>query len=56
MRGDEWYVFDQANGLIKAIRAYYASPADQSAAINELIDFDYRQRGYHLQAATAPQP
>lgn len=55
LRGDEWYVFDEASGLIKEIRAFYASPADQSVVINELVDFDYRQRGYHLQAATEPQ-
>lgn len=48
LRGDEWYVFDEATGLIGEIRAYYASPANASAAINELVDFDYVGRGYHL--------
>jgi ketosteroid isomerase-like protein len=56
-RGDEWYVFDPASGLIKEIRAYYAAPAvrDTSSlpvvhgtAMGELVGFDYAQRGYHL--------
>lgn len=48
LRGDEWYVFCEKTGLIREIRAYYASPADPSAAINQLADFDYEGRGYHL--------
>ena len=48
LRGAEWYVFDA--GRIKEIRAYYASPADKSTAINELVDFDYAGRGYHLKS------
>ena len=48
LRGDEWYVFDERSGLIQEIRAYYASPADASAAINELVEFDYAGRGYRL--------
>ncbi|MBR1175249.1 nuclear transport factor 2 family protein [Bradyrhizobium sp. KB893862 SZCCT0404] len=48
LRGDEWYVFDAASGLIKEISAYYAAPADPSAWICELVAFDYRGRGYHL--------
>lgn len=36
LRGDEWYVFDTATGLIKEIRAYYASPADSSVPIASL--------------------
>ncbi len=56
-RGDEWYVFDRASGLIREIRAYYAAPAvvDKAALpqvagqhIGELVDFDYAGRGYHL--------
>ena len=56
-RGDEWYVFDEATGLIKEIRAYYASPAVKDTAelplvgsthIGELVEFDYAGRGYHL--------
>lgn len=48
LRGDEWYIFDPHSGLIKEIRAYYASPADKEVSINELVDFDYQARGYHL--------
>jgi len=56
-RGDEWYVFDAASGLIQEIRAYYASPAVQDKAqlpvvqgthMGELVGFDYHGRGYHL--------
>lgn len=48
LRGAEWYDFDPESGLISEIRAYYASPADKNVAINELVDFDYQGRGYHL--------
>ncbi len=56
-RGDEWYVFDQASGLIREIRAYYAAPTVKNTAeltqvgdthMGELVDFDYAGRGYHL--------
>ena len=47
-RGDEWYVFDPASGLIKEIRAYYAAPTVQNVPIGELVEFDYKGRGYHL--------
>jgi ketosteroid isomerase-like protein len=50
LRGDEWYVFDAGSGLIKEIRAYYASPADGSVPIAELVGFDYDGRGYRLTA------
>jgi hypothetical protein len=50
LRGDEWYVFDEATGLIREIRAYYASPAQKDVPINELVDFDYQGRGYNLGA------
>jgi ketosteroid isomerase-like protein len=49
LRGDEWYVF--RDGLIAEIRAYYATPVDTKASINELVAFDYSGRGY----ATNPQ-
>jgi ketosteroid isomerase-like protein len=52
LRGDEWYVFCTETGKIREIRAFYAAPADPSATINELLDFDYAGRGYHL---TAPE-
>lgn len=48
LRGDEWYVFDESSGRIAEIRAYYAAPADRSAAICELSGFDYRHRGYAM--------
>lgn len=47
-RGDEWYVFDAASGLISEIRAYYAAPAVKDLPIGELTGFDYAARGYHL--------
>jgi hypothetical protein len=47
-RGDEWYVFDDASGLIKKIRAYYAAPAVKDIPIGELVEFDYKGSGYHL--------
>lgn len=56
-RGDEWYVFDDATGLIREIRAYYAAPAVKDVAelprvegihMGELVSFDYAGRGYHL--------
>ena len=49
-RGDEWYVFDEASGLIQEIRAYYAAPAAKDVAIGELAGFDYKGRGYHLKS------
>ncbi|HKX74582.1 MAG TPA: nuclear transport factor 2 family protein [Acidimicrobiia bacterium] len=48
LRGDEWYQFDLRSGLIQEIRAYYASPQDQSLQRLELGGFDYRGRGYPL--------
>lgn len=50
LRGDEWYRFDPETGKIAEIRAYYAAAADPDVVINELVDFDYRQRGYRLKA------
>jgi methyltransferase len=51
LRGDEWYIFDPASGLIREIRAYYASPQDPSLERLELGGFDYDARGY---AVTQP--
>lgn len=53
LRGDEWYRFDPASGLICEIRAYYAAPAQKGVPIDELHEFDYRGRGYHLGPAKA---
>jgi ketosteroid isomerase-like protein len=56
-RGDEWYVFDEASGLIQEIRAYYAAPAVKDTKdlpmvggtrMGELVEFDYEARGYNL--------
>jgi uncharacterized protein (DUF1330 family) len=49
LRGDEWYVFDAATGLISEIRAYYASPQDPSLDHLELGGYDYAARGYPLE-------
>jgi hypothetical protein len=46
LRGDEWYVFDPASGLIREIRAYYASPQDPTLERLELGGFPYGERGY----------
>jgi hypothetical protein len=46
MRGIEWYEFDAASGLIKEIRAYYASPQASDFPRLELGSFDYAGRGY----------
>lgn len=50
LRGDEWYVFDHATGLIREIRAYYASPQDSSLRVLELEGFAYADRGYPIGA------
>jgi hypothetical protein len=46
LRGIEWYEFDPASGLIKEIRAYYASPQAPEYEKLELGGFDYSARGY----------
>jgi hypothetical protein len=48
LRGDEWYRFDAASGLIAEIRAYYASPQPPEGGRLELGGFDYAGRGYPL--------
>lgn len=52
LRGIEWYEFDAKSGLIKEIRAYYASPQAQGMDRLELGGFDYEGRGYPM----APPP
>jgi methyltransferase len=52
LRGDEWYLFDPDTGLIREIRAYYASPQEKSLDRLELGGYDYAAAGY----ATAPPP
>ena len=49
LRGDEWYEFSE-RGLIREIRAYYASPQDKTLAALELGGFDYQGRGYPIEA------
>ena len=49
LRGDEWYEFDRATGLISEIRAYYASPQATDLSRLELAEFDYEARGYSVQ-------
>lgn len=46
LRGDEWYAFSPETGLIREIRAYYASPQAPSLERLELAEFDYAGRGY----------
>jgi hypothetical protein len=46
LRGDEWYHFDPATGLIAEIRAYYASPQAEGLDRLELGGFPYAERGY----------
>jgi methyltransferase len=48
LRGDEWYRFDPATGLISEIRAYYASPQATGLARLELEGFPYVERGYPI--------
>jgi len=46
LRGIEWYEIDEASGLIREIRAYYASPQAPDLDLLELEGFDYTNRGY----------
>lgn len=48
LRGDEWYRFDPASGLIVEIRAYYAAPQPPEGGRLELGGFDYERRGFPL--------
>jgi ketosteroid isomerase-like protein len=49
LRGDEWYIFDEESGLIREIRAYYASPQAPDEPRLELGGFDYAGRGYAVE-------
>ncbi len=53
LRGDEWYEFEPASGLISEIRAYYASPQAPDLDRLELAEFDYASRGYSVEASKA---
>ncbi len=52
LRGIEWYEFDPVSGLIKEIRAYYATPQPAEGNRFELGGFDYAGRAYPM----APPP
>ncbi|HEV2498155.1 MAG TPA: nuclear transport factor 2 family protein [Terriglobia bacterium] len=45
IRGAEWYEFNK-EGLMTAIRAYYASPSDKKNKVNELEGFPYAAQGF----------
>lgn len=46
LRGDEWYIFDPKTGLIREIRAYYASPQSPEFEVLQLEGYDYKGNGY----------
>ena len=48
LRGIEWYEFDPASGLIREIRAYYATPQPAEGDRFELGGFDYAGRAYPM--------
>ena len=48
LRGAEWVVFDRETGLMREIRAYYASPQATDLERLELGGFDYEGRGYGM--------
>ena len=52
LRGAEWYAFDEDTGLIKELRAYYASPQAKDLKNLELVGYDYEGRGYALAPPT----
>ncbi|ABM96254.1 nuclear transport factor 2 family protein [Methylibium sp. Pch-M] len=54
LRGAECVEFDRASGLIREIRAFYASPQAEGIARLELGDFDYAGRGYRVTSPRKP--
>lgn len=54
LRGDEWYEFDPKSGLIREVRAYYASPQAPELQRLELDGFDYAGRGYSVEPTERP--
>ena len=48
LRGDEWLEFEPESGLIREIRAYYASPQADGLERLELGGFDYGGQGFSL--------
>lgn len=45
IRGAEWYEFDASDKIVD-IRAYYASPRDETVRVNELEGFPYARKGF----------
>ena len=56
LRGAEWVVFDRETGLMREIRAYYASPQATELERLELGGFDYERRGYELVSPRSRSP
>ena len=48
LRGIEWYELDPTSGLIREIRAYYATPQPAEGGRFELGGFDYAGRDYPM--------
>ncbi len=56
LRGIEWYELDPASGLIKEIRAYYATPQPADGDRFELGGFDYAGRDYPAAPPVGARP
>ncbi len=56
LRGIEWYELDAASGLIKEIRAYYATPQPAEGDRFELGGFDYAGRDYPAAPPAGARP
>jgi hypothetical protein len=56
LRGIEWYDFAPESGLIKEIRAYYASPQAAELKLLALEGFDYEERGYPAAPPASARP
>lgn len=54
LRGDEWYLFNDDITKIREVRAYYAAPVDPQRQINKLQGYEYEERGYAMEAPSAP--
>jgi hypothetical protein len=46
VRGVDWFVFEPHTLCIQEIRPYAAAPIDPDKPRQELLDFDYVERGY----------
>jgi len=56
LRGIEWYELEPTSGLIKEIRAYYATPQPADGDRFELGGFDYAQRNYPVAPPSGARP